>query len=198
MTSPPESGSADFARRDSRDFARAFQSVAPALVAWSRLRVLKPLQRRIDAEDIVQEVCCRAWAGYAGFDALRAPFREWVFGIARNVMKEALVALGRPDLKPALMGGGGGSTASGLSALPDELTSLSRRAARDEELARFVNQAAGLPEEDRRLLLYRGVEGLSHAEVAERLGISCEAAEKRWERLRARLAAWAPPPGLFA
>ena len=43
--------------------------------------------------------------------------------------------------------------------------------------------------DDRRVLVWCGLEGAAAPEVALRLGISVAAVTKRWQRLRARLAA---------
>ena len=73
--------------------------------------------------------------------------------------------------------------------LPDEATTITRRVARDEGLAAFVRRLEELDDDDRRLLMYRGLEGLAHRDVGELLGVSEETAKKRWLRLRERLSA---------
>jgi DNA-directed RNA polymerase specialized sigma24 family protein len=55
-----------------------------------------------------------------------------------------------------------------------------------------------LEEEDRMLLVHLGLEGLSQAEVAERLQIGREAVAKRWQRLMARVAEQKLPREMFA
>ena len=69
---------------------------------------------------------------------------------------------------------------------------------RDEGLAAFRLEVDALPEEERKLVVHCGLEGLPLGEVAERLGISTEAAGKRWQRLRARLAESSLPEHLLA
>ena len=44
-----------------------------------------------------------------------------------------------------------------------------------------------LPEDERQLLLFRGLEGLTHAEVATLLAVTPDAVAKRWQRLCDRL-----------
>ena len=75
---------------------------------------------------------------------------------------------------------------------------VSRRVSRDEELGRFREAVAALPEDERKLVLHCGLEGLPLREVGERLGISEEAAGKRWQRLRARLRTTELPEHLLA
>jgi len=58
---------------------------------------------------------------------------------------------------------------------------------RDERTQALLDLTATLGEEERKLLLHRGLEGLPHGEMAEILGVDREAAMKRWQRLRKRL-----------
>ena len=84
-----------------------------------------------------------------------------------------------------------------LEAVPDDATSVSRRVARNDGLARFIEGLEALDNDDRRLLIYRGLEGLMHEDVAKILDLSVSAVEKRWQRLRARLDSSALPYDLF-
>ena len=124
---------------------------------------------------------CRAFESFASFDPARGDFRGWVFGIARRVLYQALQRLQVPS------SGGAGEGPATLSDVVDTATSITRRVVRQENLDRFLESAAALSDEDRRLLLYRGLEGLSHEEVGRQLGTTARAAAKRWERLCARL-----------
>jgi DNA-directed RNA polymerase specialized sigma24 family protein len=59
--------------------------------------------------------------------------------------------------------------------------------ARDEALAAFLGRVREMEPTDRELLVYCGLEGSSCSIAATRLGISLEAATKRWQRLRSDL-----------
>jgi DNA-directed RNA polymerase specialized sigma24 family protein len=96
------------------------------------------------------------------------------------VLLEELRRLGRS-------GPGSNTELPSVQHLVAEITSISERAARNEHVRRLLEEAARLPEEDRRLLLYRGVEGQTYEEVSMRLGIGAEAARSRWRRLREQL-----------
>lgn len=176
-------------------FPELYARVAPALYAWARLRVRPPLSTRIDADDLVQEICCRAWQGFPRFDATRGAFRGWLFGIANHVLQKALSDLGRAPAgrRPTALD----ESSRFLEQVPDDATRASRRVARDETLAAFVAFAEELGDEDGRLLLYRGLEGLEHADVAELLGVETETAKKRWQRLRDRLQEHPVPAALL-
>ena len=172
------------AKRSEDSFIKNYEDVAQALFAWSRLHVRPALRRFIEAEDILQEVCCRAFDGFAEFDPRKGNFRSWIFGIAHNVLRENLRRIGRnretriaPEKWPS------------LASLPDDATSISQRIVRDENLKAFVAQLEKLGEDERRLLLYRGLEGMSHAEIASLLDVSLDAVEKRWQRLLKKIRA---------
>ena len=164
--------------------------MTPALHAWARLRIPRGLRGRVEPEDVVQEVWCRALARITHFDPARRSFRAWIFGVAKNVVLEAI--------RSPLLGAGGTSAVRALAGVPDRVTGVSRRVARDEALQRFHERIERLEDADRRLLIHCGFEDLTCAEAAERLGISRDAAIKRWQRLRARLTEEGVPEGLLA
>ncbi len=159
-----------------RDYARA----VPGLVAWVRLRVAGLPHGRIDVEDIVQETWARALETFARMPD-GAGFRYWVLGIAQNVLLEAL----RRDARGRNQRGVG--NAFELDQCPDSVTSISRAAARDDGFARLLSVILELPADERQLVLLHGLEERPLAEAAKQLGITEEAAGKRWQRLRARL-----------
>lgn len=178
----------------SPEFHEALEDAAPAIYAWARLHIHAPLRRKIDPEDILQEVCFRALRRATSYDPGRSPFRAWVFGIAHNVLKESLRTLRTRG--ESVFGAPGRSTLGGLDAFPDEVTSLSSRIARRENLQVFARGLDELDDEERRLLIYRGLEARSHKEVADALQISIDAVEKRWQRLRKKLQERGLPEGL--
>lgn len=171
-----------------RSFGAEFGACAPALAAWASLRVRGPLERDISADDLVQEVACRAFARREQYDASVAPFRAWLFGIARNVLLRAL---------EDVVSGARGARADWLSTqgvhrIPDDATSVTQRALRSDHLREFLDRVDELDDDDRKLIIARGLEGLSHAEVGALLDIEEATASKRWDRLRERLrGSWA-------
>ena len=167
----------------SESFAALYQRVAPAIVVWTRVHVRESLRARVDPDDVLQETATRAWQRFASYDADRAGFRAWIFGIARNVLFEAVDQLGHATKSPAHL------ATSNLIALPDDATSITRAVSQREQLTRFAARVDALEREERRLLLYRGLEERSHEEVGRLLNTSAEAAAKRWQRLRDRLVA---------
>ena len=172
-------------------FAVLYERIAPALYTWADIRIRPSMRIWLEPGDLVQEVWCRALRVFPAFDAEQLSFRFWIFRIAKNVLLEALRKAG----SPAARGQTPGSTTRmlALNQVPDEVTGISRRLSRQEELGRFRDWVKELERTDRELLLHHGLEGLSHAEVAERLDLGVEAVAKRWQRLRGKLEQQALP-----
>jgi RNA polymerase sigma-70 factor (ECF subfamily) len=172
-------------------YAQLYARLAPALYAWASLRLPRTLRGFVSPEDIVQEVWCRTTERFATFDPTRGEFRSWLFGFAYRVLREAL----RSALRLQRERAPDGSRVFRLEDLPDDITSLTRRVARADDvralLARIDELA--LEPDERELLLLRGLEGLPHEEIAAQLGIQPAAVRKRWERLRERLASVCGP-----
>lgn len=167
-------------------FAVLYERLAPALYAWAVLRVPKG----IDATDLVGEVWLHAMRSLSRFDASRGAFRAWIFGIAKKVLLHELRELGRHNtLSPRRSD----QISHELERVPESVTSLSVRLQRDEALLQFLDRVGRLEAEDRDLVIHCGLEGRTCGEAALRLGLSAEAATKRWQRLRADMQAsgWA-------
>lgn len=163
------------------EYWEQLDTVAGHLYAWICLRLRAPTRRLADPDDVFQEVALR---GHQVFGQLQEQesFRAWIFGIARNVLREQLRSLAvraRPVEDS--------SSAGNVDDLAEELTSISRRVAKGEEIQRLLATVATLEAEDRLLVLHRGLEDLTYREIGELLGIGEEAAKKRWQRLRTRI-----------
>jgi len=168
---------------DAGAFSEQYAGMASALRAWAVLQCQAVLGRYVEPDDLVQEVCFQAYRSYAGFDAARGSFRRWVFGVASHVAADLL----RQAARAKARGFGPDVLGSQAGGVPEDATTLSRRVARDEGLMRFLRRVSEFDDDDRNLLLWRGLEGLQLAEVARLLRCSEETAKKRWQRLRARL-----------
>lgn len=78
-----------------------------------------------------------------------------------------------------------GSRVGSMPELADSVTSISLRFAREDAVQRFLAYVGELEDEERMLVLYCGLEEYTCAAPASRLGISPDAATKRWQALRA-------------
>lgn len=163
-------------------FRELYERLAPALYVWASVRIPRALRHRLDPEDLLQEVWFRAYEKMDTYDPERAPFRAWMYGIAGNVLRTQLRGIARHRTEQA------DTLNSAVAAdLRDEATTVSRRVARDEGVRSLVKFLDGLDEPERKLLVLRGLEGLPHEEVGQRLDISASAAQVRWHRLREQL-----------
>lgn len=167
---------------DRGSFGELFERVMPALYVWTDLRNPPGPLGRTETQDILQEVWLRALQSFEGYDP-GLSFRGWIIGIAKNVLlqcyaRRSELPLGAPA--PA-------STCTNDRDVPDSITSIGQRLARDESIGHFLSYVAELDPEDQSLLVYCGIEEYTCAQAAARIGISPDAASKRWQALRARI-----------
>jgi RNA polymerase sigma-70 factor (ECF subfamily) len=161
---------------DRAAFQELYDRVAPVLYTWTRLHMLGSLNANLDPQDVLQEVWLRALRGLEGYDPARS-FRGWILGIAKNVLLQSYQRLGRDP-------GQGASRISSASTrgTPQATgTSVSLQASKDESLQRFIRYVEALEVDDRTILIYCGLEGYTCAQAAARVGVSAEAAVKRWQ-----------------
>jgi RNA polymerase sigma factor (sigma-70 family) len=161
-----------------------YTQVAPTLYAWAELRIRPGMRGRIDPQDLVQEVWLRVLEIHPRGLAAAPSFRAWILRVAKNVLLEGLR---RAQRAPEPHGAGPSSRGRFLSAVPESVTSLTQRLARDDAMRSFVAGVRELSPDDARLLVRCGLEQETCAQVAAQLGLSEEAVYKRWQRLRAKL-----------
>jgi RNA polymerase sigma-70 factor (ECF subfamily) len=138
---------------------------------------------RTAAEDVAQEALVRAWRHAGAYDARRGSVATWLLTITRNAAIDAL-RVRRP-----------------LATAPDDLVEMplfaSGRDPADTAVARvdvgpLRDALLGLPEEQRRAVVFAGVWGLTAQEIADREGIPLGTAKTRirtaLRRLRTALA----------
>jgi len=167
---------------DRAAFQALYDRIAPALYAWTQMRVQGGQSALVDPQDLMQEVWLRALRGLEGYDPALS-FRRWVFGITKNVLLQSM----RNSSRDAAGTPPSHRRSSDSLDFPDSVTSISSRLAKDDLVRRFLAYVAELPGEERQLVLYCGLEGQSSAEAAARLGILPDTALKRWQSLRERL-----------
>ncbi|MCA8977810.1 MAG: RNA polymerase sigma factor [Planctomycetes bacterium] len=175
---------------DERAFAHLHERFGAAVLLWCELNMRPRLRALVDPADIAQEIWCRVIASLPTFDGARGRMRPWLFGIARHVMLDTLRRLYRRDL----------ARASGVTVtlLRDPATTLVSAASRREEVARMLRIVSRLDDVSRAIVLRRGLEGYPHEAVAKELGISSNAVEVRWRRLRTALRIHLDEPAVSA
>lgn len=123
-----------------------------------------------DAEDVLQEAWMRAASGLSEF-GWRSRLRTWLMGVTLNCAREAL----RRRLQSGRMSTTTNDPPAGKSHSPD---------VPDLQLERAIE---GLPDDMRMVLLLHDLEGYTHGEIAERLGIAEGTSKSRLSRARSRV-----------
>jgi RNA polymerase sigma-70 factor, ECF subfamily len=128
------------------------------------------------AADAVQQAFLQAWRSAASFDTSR-PLSPWLFQITRRVCIDAIRRARRRPVTTELIGEGD------LGAVDD--TAEVERSWTRWEVRRAIGQLPP-PERDVARLAY--VDGLSHREIAGRLGLPVGTVKSRTSRVQAKLA----------
>jgi RNA polymerase sigma factor (sigma-70 family) len=164
FTSSPAAASAELvdalrlcAAGDSRGLRTLYDREAPRMLGVA----LRLLRRRDLAEEVVHDCFLRVWQRASSFDPARGDPRSWLYSVLRHRALDVLRGEGRTDLvddfEPMGLEDQGESPEQAVERLSD--TGALRRCL--ERLAPVRRQAI--------LLAY--VNGLTHGEIAGRLGL---------------------------
>ena len=181
---------AELVARVQRGDQRAFEML---VVKYQRRieRLIARMIRDVDlVEDIAQETFIRAYRALPGFRGESA-FYTWLYRIAVNTAKKAMIGLRRdPLLTEAAMGGGGEDEDDSPAVdrdLTDGETPESTLASR--QIAETVNAAvAALSEDLRQAITLREIEGLSYEDIAEMMNCPIGTVRSRIYRAREAIA----------
>ncbi len=147
-------------------------------------------------EDIAQETFIRAYRALAQFRG-EAQFYTWLYRIAVNTAKKALVDLKRdPLITESALRGGRGDDEDETSAVENELTTAEtpETVLAAKEIAGAVNSAMeALPDELRQAVTLREIEGLSYEEIAEVMNCPIGTVRSRIFRAREAISAKVKP-----
>jgi RNA polymerase sigma-70 factor (ECF subfamily) len=123
---------------------------------------LRILQDRADAEDIVQDVFAQVWAQARRYDPARGAVAAWMLTLARSRAIDRLRARrARPETA---------AEASAAESMPDSSARQDVDLLSAEQVMRLQQALEELPEGQRVALELAYYEGLTHVEVAARLG----------------------------
>jgi RNA polymerase sigma-70 factor (ECF subfamily) len=121
---------------------------------------LRILGRSEEAEEVVQDVFWQLWKTETAYEPARASFRTWLFAITRSRCLDRLRHhRSRSDSEMP--------RASGLGSAPSDPEQEAILAERQKHV---VAAFQALPEPQRRVLEMGFFNGLTHREIAERLG----------------------------
>lgn len=159
-----------------------------------RLRIHPKLRRRVDEDDVVQEVLLEASQRLARYlEDPRMPFFVWIrfltaqrlAGLQRHHLGvQARDARREVPLAERLPGATSDELAASLSA---HVTSPTEALARKDDIRRIAAALDALGDPDREILVLRHYEQLTNAEAAHELGLDISAASKRYARALTRL-----------
>ncbi|MCA9137884.1 MAG: sigma-70 family RNA polymerase sigma factor [Planctomycetales bacterium] len=181
---------------DSEDSLRATWSIGP-LRPWLKMlaeRQLSPaLRGRIDPSDIVQQTLVDAWRGHEKFrGTTQAERLAWL----RTILKRTLIRYDRDQLKTAKRGLGREQqlqAALDRDSMALEQLAIGREpnprsvADKAEQTLRLAAALDQLPSDYREVLSLRHIDGLSHDQIAKRLGRSTAATRMLWIRALEKL-----------
>jgi RNA polymerase sigma-70 factor (ECF subfamily) len=159
---------------DEEALSRAFEQYRRRLALLIHFKLGPHARNSSDVEDIVQETCLRAFRDLDRFN-YQSPgsFLRWLSSIADHVIVDRVRYQGRArrsgEQVPLR------SASNPLGPEPADTRTPSRLFAQQEALQRLLDQLTALPEDYRQAILLAKIEGLTTAEIAERLGKSREA-----------------------
>lgn len=133
-----------------------------------------------DIEDLVAEVVTRMWNARATFDPNRGEEFTWIWAIAKNVVNDAAMAKRKREDIGGCWDDDVTETVNGM--VGDDFAD--RELLRDELVESLYDRLR--QERDRRILLYLA-EDLDYEEIAEREGLTKQAAYMAVFHLRQRL-----------
>jgi RNA polymerase sigma-70 factor (ECF subfamily) len=174
---------------------RAFE----LLVIKYQRRIQRLIGRMVRDQDLVQDIAqetfIRAYRALAQFRG-DAQFYTWLYRIAVNTAKKALVDLKRdPTISESALRGGGDEDDE-TSGVENELTTAETPETElaAKEIAAAVNSAMeALPDELRQAVTLREIEGLSYEEIAEVMNCPIGTVRSRIFRAREAISAKVKP-----
>jgi RNA polymerase sigma-70 factor (ECF subfamily) len=176
----------DLARRgDGAALGPLLESYRPYLRVMVHSLRQERLQARLDDSDMIQDALLEAHRSFASFaGSTLEEFLAWLRQIVLRTTGHTLrghLDVGKRDL-------GREQPVSGLSSfLADTGSTPSAQASRHEQAALVAEALAQLPEDMQQVVLARSLEGLPHAEIAQRLGRSEDAVRALYVRALRRL-----------
>ena len=163
-------------RQDRNAFAELFAYYAPRVKSY----LLRLGADNALAEEIVQDVMVTVWRKAGLFDRAQASASTWIFRIARNRRIDLFRRSKRPELDP-----------EEEMVLPSGVEAPDARVEAMETEARVRSAMKDLPEEQVLLLKLAFYEGLSHSEIAAKLGAPLGTVKSRirlaFAKMKARL-----------
>ncbi len=159
---------------DQEALSLAFERYRGRLTVLAHFKMSPRARQVADVEDVVQEAMLRAFRDIDRF-SYRSPgsFLRWLASILDHVIVDRARYLGRE--RRAAEEVPFRSQSNPLGPEPMDSQTPSRLLAQREGVERLLERLSALPEDYRQAILLAKIEGLTTAEMAERLGKSREA-----------------------
>jgi len=159
---------------DREALSRAFEKYQRRLAVLVHFKLSERARTFAEIDDIVQETFLRAFRDIHNFH-YQAPgsFLRWLSAIADHVIIDRVRYQGRERRAGEEIPFRSASNPAGPD--PVDTQTPSRLLAQQEAVERLLGRLAALPEDYRNAILMAKIEGLSTAEMAEKLGKSREA-----------------------
>jgi RNA polymerase sigma-70 factor, ECF subfamily len=180
---------------DASAMGSILSAVAPYLNLLAGVQIGRRLQGKVDASDIVQEVCLEAHRQIANFRGVSegemlAWLRRILAGQIALTLRRYLGTQGRDvKLERELVTQLDESSMAMNRQLAASCSTPSQHASRREQAVLLAEALSRLPEDYRNVIVLRHVEALCFADVAERMGRSVDSVQKLWVRALAGLRA---------
>ena len=144
------------ARGDEQALAQLYDSYR--LILFGLL--VRILNSREEAEDVLQEVFLQVWRRARDFDETRGKPFTWLVTLARSRAIDRLRSLGARDRVAQ----------ASVREAAEEVSDAARDTFRSEQRALVTSALSQLPEEQKRPLVLAYFEGLTQSEIAAKLG----------------------------
>ena len=122
--------------------------------------LVRILNSREEAEDVLQEVFLQVWRRAADFDETRGKPFTWLVTLARSRAIDRLRSLGARDRVAQ----------ASVREAGEEVSDAARDTFRSEQRALVTSALSQLPEEQKRPLVLAYFDGLTQSEIAAKLG----------------------------
>ena len=144
------------ARGDEQALAQLYDSYRVILFGL----LVRILNSREEAEDVLQEVFLQVWRRARDFDETRGKPFTWLVTLARSRAIDRLRSLGARDRVAQ----------ASVREAAEEVSDAARDTFRSEQRALVTSALSQLPEEQKRPLVLAYFDGLTQSEIATKLG----------------------------
>ena len=163
------------------------ESLRPWMHRFFHRRLPAGITRKKDADDLTQEACLKAHQGLRSFIGRQiGEYCAWLKRICQNLLATVVRRLQRERAHEEALDEGGSQRQCAYrrsEATPDEVIAAL------DDAAVLENALNRLPAEERRILVWRYFDGLTFAEIADRLCRTRHAVERAFHRAFGRLRA---------